>query len=96
MAPHQPRVDFRLWFHGLSWTRRTPPMVIALARRLCHEPDVVQDLFVDDLPAAPKAVRLVYWDYRFTSQEHRAETGRWWPRDRVGATPDLDCGGVSP
>ena len=36
VAPHQPRVDFRLWFYGLAFQRRMPAYVSALLERLCE------------------------------------------------------------
>ena len=38
VAPHQPRVDFRLWFYGLAFQRRPPAYVSTLLERLCEEP----------------------------------------------------------
>ncbi|MFI5305730.1 MAG: lipase maturation factor family protein, partial [Polyangiales bacterium] len=45
VAPHQPRVDFRLWFYGLSFGRGMPRYVDRLLDLLCRDPSAVQPLF---------------------------------------------------
>jgi hypothetical protein len=91
VAPHQPRVDFRLWFYGLSFQRRPPPYVSALIERLCEEPQVVQPLFRAPLPPHPAAVRLVFWQYQFTSRSEAAATGAWWRRTRLATLRAVPC-----
>ena len=54
VAPHQPRVDFQLWFYGLSFQRREPTYVATLVERLCEDPAAVQPLFRAPLPAATR------------------------------------------
>jgi hypothetical protein len=91
VAPHQPRVDFRLWFHGLGFQRSTPRYVVALLHRLCTRPAAVQPLFAGPLEAQPTAARIEYWQYHFTSIVERRKTGAWWRRESLGATPAVDC-----
>ena len=91
VAPHQPRVDFLLWFYGLSYQRRQPAYVAALQARLCDDPAAVASLFGSDLPSAPSAVRIVFWAYRFTSIAERNATGAWWTRRPLGATQPSAC-----
>ncbi|MGZ3440278.1 MAG: lipase maturation factor family protein, partial [Polyangia bacterium] len=50
VAPHQPRVDFQLWFYGLSYRAGTPEYVATLIERLCRDPAAVQPLFRAPLP----------------------------------------------
>jgi len=91
VAPHQPRVDFRLWFYGLAFQRRPPDYVHALLERLCEEPQLVQALFRAPLPAHPAAVRLVFWQYQFTSSAERRSTGAWWRRTRLATFRAIPC-----
>jgi hypothetical protein len=91
VAPHQPRVDFRLWFYGLAFQRRRPDYVSALVERLCEEPQAVQPLFRAPLPPHPAAVRLVFWQYQFTSGEEKRATGAWWRRTRLATTRAVPC-----
>jgi hypothetical protein len=91
VAPHQPRVDFRLWFYGLAFQRRPPSYVSALIERLCEEPQVVQPLFRAPLPSHPAAVRLVFWQYQFTSPTEAAGSGAWWRRTRLATLRAVPC-----
>ncbi len=91
VAPHQPRVDFRLWFYGLAFQRRPPNYVAMLIERLCEEPRLVQPLFRASLPPHPAAVRLVFWQYQFTSPGERRSTGAWWRRTRLAASAAVPC-----
>ena len=90
VAPHQPRVDFQLWFYGLS-LRSPPPYVGALVDRACHDPAAIQPLFAEPLPEHPAAVRLAFFRYHFTTPEERRATGAWWKREWVGAKAPLVC-----
>lgn len=90
-TPHQPRVDFLLWFYGLSFRQRTPEYVARLVDRLCHDPEAIAPLFVEPLPAAPQAIRIEFWRYHFTSAEQRRTTGAWWKRVSLGSSPPRGC-----
>jgi hypothetical protein len=90
VAPHQPRVDFQLWFHGLSYRYRRPLYVTMLLDRLCADPGAVAPLFREPPPAA-RAVRVAYYRYTFTDRaEHRA-TGAYWNRTLVDTTAPIPC-----
>jgi hypothetical protein len=94
VAPHQPRVDFLLWFYGLSSRRGIPPYVGALLSRLCSDPEAVAGLFPAPLPERPTAARIAFYRYHFTTPAERRATGAWWRREWVGATPPLGCDGA--
>jgi hypothetical protein len=85
VAPHQPRVDFLLWFYGLSYRRGMPGYVTHLLERICRDPTAVQPLFAAPLPARPVAVRIVFFQYHFASPP-------WWTRDEVGTLGPMPCG----
>lgn len=91
VAPHQPRVDFRLWFYGLSFQRGMPRYVARLLDRLCTAPEVVQPLLDRPLPRAPDAVRMALFEYHFTTPEERADSGHYWKRERLGALSPRAC-----
>jgi hypothetical protein len=92
VAPHQPRVDFQMWFLALGgeagYFRR-------LLERICEKPQAVRGLF-DPYPfpeAPPKAIRVGVWKYTFTDRATRARTGVWWNRAFVRyAVPASPCG----
>jgi hypothetical protein len=88
IAPHQPRVDFQLWFYGLSFQRDMPAYVRTLLERLCSDPSAVQDLFFTSPPAAPEAVRIRFWRYQFSAPD---EPVAWWNREPVATTRPLSC-----
>ncbi|MDX2167053.1 MAG: lipase maturation factor family protein [Deltaproteobacteria bacterium] len=91
VAPHQPRVDFQLWFYGLSFQRGMPEYVGTLLDRLCRDPSAVQMLFRQPLPAAPEAVRLRFWRYNFSQPGEEDAAGAWWTRRSVAETRPLPC-----
>lgn len=91
VAPHQPRVDFLLWFYGLAHQGRVPPYVASLLERLCREPGAVQALFVSTLPERPVAARVAFYQYHFTTPEERLKTGAWWTRNEVGTPRAMRC-----
>lgn len=91
VAPHQPRVDFRLWFYGLSFRRGMPEYVSNLQDRLCGDRSAVQPLFAAPLPKSVRAVRIAFFDYRFTTPEERAASGAYWTRRRLGTWPQRSC-----
>jgi hypothetical protein len=96
VAPHQPRIDFQLWFYGLAFQRREPPYVTALVENLCNHPAAVQPLFRDPLPPSPAAVRIVYWQYQFASAAERRATGNWWRRARAAESRAIPCSSLRP
>jgi hypothetical protein len=90
-APHQPRVDFQLWFYGLSYRAGAPEYVGTLVERLCRDPSAVQSLFRTPPDLNPKAVRIVFWQYHFTIAAERRATGAWWTRTPVDVTDAVSC-----
>jgi uncharacterized membrane protein YphA (DoxX/SURF4 family) len=91
VAPHQPRVDFLLWFYGLSYESGTPEYVRALLDRLCHDPAAVQALFTSELPERPAAVRVAFFRHHFTTADERGSRGAWWVRTEVGTPRVMRC-----
>lgn len=50
-------------------------------RLLANEPDVLRLFAGNPFAAAPpRAVRVVLWQYWFTTPAERASTGAWWKR----------------
>jgi hypothetical protein len=91
VAPHQPRVDFQMWFYGLSFQFRQPDYVINLLDRACNDPDVIDPLFTERLPAKPAAVQLSFWRYHFTTPEERRQTGAFFRREKLVVTRPIPC-----
>jgi hypothetical protein len=96
VAPHQPRVDFQLWFYGLSYRAGAPEFVPTLVERLCKDPPAVQPLFRTPLAPHPKSARIVFWEYHFSTAAERRKSGAWWTRQAVDVTQDVPCDSAFP
>jgi len=85
VAPHQPRLDWQMWFAALGDYRANPWLVSTMARLREGSPQVLSLLAVNPFPAQPpRFVRAVLYDYRFTNAEERRRTGAWWKRELRG------------
>ncbi len=95
VAPHQPRVDFQLWFLLLG-PRPGARYFDALLARLLTAPEIVASLFArDPFPATPpRFVRVAIYRYRFTDVATRHATGAWWQRELEGRSRPLDAEGI--
>ena len=83
-TPHQPRLDWQMWFAALTTLERAPWMYGFANALLRAEPSVLallEDPFAGEPPAF---VRVVRYRYRFTTPEERAIKGDWWTRERIG------------
>jgi len=85
VEPHQPRLDWQMWFAALGDVRQSP-WFISFAHRLLEGDRDVTHLLADDPfhGHAPRFVRAELWDYRFTDLATRRRTGAWWTRRRIG------------
>ena len=81
VAPHQPRLDWQMWFAALDDVNREPWFVNFLARLLQGSRPVLQLLkenpFAD---SAPRYVRAKMFQYHFTNFSERKQSGAWWKR----------------
>lgn len=85
VAPHQPRLDWQMWFAALGHYRNNPWLVNLAGRLVQGEPDVLALLEENPFPdGPPRHVRARLYEYRFTSSEERRETGAWWLRELKG------------
>jgi len=85
VEPHQPRLDWQMWFAALSDARQNPWFVAFVHRLLEGDRDVTRLLAADPFAGrAPRFVRAELWDYRFTDGETRRRTGAWWTRRQIG------------
>jgi len=81
VQPHQPRLDWQMWFAALSNYRGTPWFTNFMVRLLQGSPDVLGLLAKNPfLSAPPKYVRAELFDYSFTNFATRRATGDWWAR----------------
>ena len=85
VAPHQPRLDWQMWFAALSTRERTPWFIPFCVKLLQGSEDVLALLadnpFHDHPPRYLRAKKHVYL---FTTLEEKADTGNWWNRISAG------------
>jgi hypothetical protein len=84
VAPYQPRLDWQLWFAALDNPDDNPWVGSVCARILENDHDVLGLFSVDPFPGhAPRLIRVVRYQYEFTSSAERASTGNWWRRTPI-------------
>jgi hypothetical protein len=85
VAPHQPRLDWQMWFAALGGYEENPWFIQFAARLLESSPDVLRLLAKDPFNGRPpRYVRATVYEYRFTDARTRRRTRTWWARDPVG------------
>ena len=85
VAPHQPRLDWQMWFAALGDWRRSPWLVNVERRLLDGSPEVLALLASDPFDGQPpRHVRAMLYQYEFTGWANRQETGAWWKRRLIG------------
>ncbi len=81
VAPHQPRLDWQMWFAALGDFRKNAWLASFMRGLLVEEPAVLG--LIEENPfeeAPPIELRAVVYDYEFTTPEERDLTGHWWKR----------------
>jgi hypothetical protein len=91
VVPHQPRLDWMMWFVPPQWPdtgfwfepflRALSQNREAVTRLLAHNP------FEGKAP--PKELRVQAYRYRFTTAQERSLTGNWWKAEYLGEFPDV-------
>jgi len=85
VEPHQPRVDWQMWFASLSDFRQQPWFLSFCQRILQGSPTVLGLLGHNPFPLGPpRFLRAVVYDYHFTDGRTRAEASAWWRRSALG------------
>ena len=90
-TPHQPRLDWQMWFAALGDYQRNVWLGNLMTRLLQGEPSVLE--LIGENPfeeAPPKQVRALIYRYELTDRGERDATGQWWKRrDRMLYAPIL-------
>lgn len=82
VAPHQPRIDWQMWFAALSSYRQNEWFLNFLIRLLEGSPNVLALLDGNPFPEKPpRYIRAVLYEYHFT---HYGDGSAWWRRERKG------------
>lgn len=85
VAPHQPRLDWQMWFAALSDFQHER-WLLSLCDKLLRNSAPVLNLFAENpFPGAPpRYIRAVLYRYHFTDPAARRATGAWWRREPLG------------
>jgi predicted DCC family thiol-disulfide oxidoreductase YuxK len=84
-APHQPRLDWQMWFAALGSYRQNPWFVRTVIALLHGKPDVIALFARNPFPETPpRYVRATSYRYRFTTADEHRQTGAWWKRTELG------------
>jgi predicted DCC family thiol-disulfide oxidoreductase YuxK len=84
-APHQPRLDWQMWFAALGTASENPWFSRFLQRLLENSPEVTALLGSNPFPRKPpRYVRALLYDYRYSTPEEKKATGAWWVRQPEG------------
>ena len=85
IIPHQPRLDWQIWFAALGRYDRYQWFEPLIQRLLQGSPDVLKLLQHNPFPATPpRYIRALSYQYHFTDPEERAVTQQWWTREFTG------------
>ncbi|MDD9975477.1 MAG: lipase maturation factor family protein [Candidatus Poribacteria bacterium] len=83
VAPHQPRLDWQMWFAALQGSyRNTPWFLNFMGALLQGKSEVLRLLAENPFPdSPPRYVRATLYDYRFTDLTTKRSEGTWWSRE---------------
>jgi hypothetical protein len=87
VAPHQPRLDWQMWFAALGTYQHNPWFLNMVYRLLNNQPEVLGLIGKNPFPdQPPRYIRATLYHYYFTrwdkSHEWHHDT-HWWVRKRV-------------
>jgi lipase maturation factor 1 len=83
VAPHQPRLDWQMWFAALGDYRHNGWFIGFLIRLLQGSPEVLGLLRHNPFGDTPPLyVRAVVYEYHFTTRPERRDAGSWWRREK--------------
>ena len=84
-APHQPRLDWQMWFAALGSYQQNPWFIRMAICLLEGKSDVTRLFARNPFPEhPPRYVRAIAYRYRFTTRSEHRQTGAWWKRQELG------------
>jgi predicted DCC family thiol-disulfide oxidoreductase YuxK len=84
-APHQPRLDWQMWFAALGSPRENAWFYGLEIGLLEGKTDVSRLFARDPFPQKPpRYIRATFYRYRFTTIDEHQQTGAWWKREELG------------
>ncbi len=83
--PHQPRLDWQMWFAAYGNAADNPWLISLLQALLEARPRVLNLIGSDPFSGhPPHTIRIALYDYRFADPATHARTGQWWIRRETG------------
>jgi hypothetical protein len=84
--PHQPRLDWQMWFASLGTWRDNQWLIALMSRLLQGEPSVEGLLATNPFPDhPPRYMQATFWEYHFTDLKTKGFNGPWWRREIKGS-----------
>ncbi|VDO64722.1 unnamed protein product [Schistosoma curassoni] len=77
VIPHQPRLDWQMWFAALTNYRNHPWLMNLVYRLLNQQTEVLELLDPSSVPNNPKYIRAHLYTYHFTDS---FDSKDWWKR----------------
>jgi hypothetical protein len=98
VAPHQPRLDWQMWFAALGRFDDERWFQSLCARLLEADGTVLRLLERDPFQGRkPRYLRAVFYRYRFSDRATPRAGGAWWVRERLGEySPVLSLSATTP
>ncbi|MBI4057557.1 MAG: lipase maturation factor family protein [Elusimicrobia bacterium] len=85
VEPHQPRLDWQMWFAALGSYQNNPWFMNFLAQILLGSPEVLSLLETNPFPhSPPRYLRALLYEYHFTPLAEKHASGHWWKRELKG------------
>lgn len=85
VAPHQPRLDWQMWFAALGDYKRNHWFINLCVRLLQGSKPVLLLLEYNPFPGnPPKYIRAFLYNYKFNPPSLKKQNGDWWQREKIG------------
>ncbi|MCX7113899.1 MAG: lipase maturation factor family protein [Proteobacteria bacterium] len=83
--PHQPRLDWQMWFAALGDIRQNPWLMRVFDKLFTGSPSVLALFYSNPFPDhPPRYLRASLYRYTFTNGQDRNATGDIWRREFIG------------
>ena len=85
VAPHQPRIDWQMWFASLSDFQSNQWFLNFMIRLIKNEREVTKLIKHNPFEEkSPIMIRAMFYEYTFTTKEEYKETKNYWNRKLIG------------
>lgn len=86
VAPHQPRLDWQMWFAALGSAADSPWFDSLMKRLLEGSPSILALFKHNPFPdGPPKYIRARVYDYKFSTFSQLLSKSQWWSREEKGS-----------